>query len=138
MNRLRILNNKMISPCTTEETEKLEELTEPIENLLPLSDYYDKYILLLSWYRKNNLDASTSQRVKNSKLTELIGFKPQYYAVRGSDNYINAIWGFEYSNHGRGVLYNSEKGISLQVESNMGKDSIAELINLLVEKLNCN
>jgi hypothetical protein len=140
----------MITPCTKEKTKSLEYKTVPVEVILyrannfaemlssrdTLPGYIDKYHKLLNWCHKNGFDTSTPQHVQNSKLIELIGFNPQYHSVRGSDHYMNAIWGFDYEGDGC-VMYHSRRGLSLQVAPEMEKGSAVELIDLLIEKLNC-
>ena len=126
----------MITPYTKEKTEALEHTTIPIENkLVPLSEHVNRISALSGWYRRHSFDASTPQETRNAKLSELLGFNPQYHGVRGSDGYDNAIWGFDYRGNGC-VLYNSQKGLTLQVVPEIEKDSAVNLMDSLIERFN--
>jgi len=131
----------MMKPCTKERTRELEKCTVPISNKCnSLPDGETRDVLfsslcqLTSWYYYQGFDANEIQKIQNAKIAELLEFKPQYHVCTGSDNYRNAVWGFEYKDKGC-VLYHSKKGLALQVEKSMNSDTVVALVDLMCKKL---
>ena len=117
-----------------ERTKELEHTTEPAIDRIFKETQIDvqTYGELLGWYTQHGLTSTSTQASKTAKLSQLLGFTPQYHA-----NYCGtrtAVWGFEYQNDGA-VLYNSIRGLSLQVEREMSADNLGMLIDDLRKTL---
>ena len=126
-----------IMPMSKPDTKHAELNTTPIMNIFfqasQKGDKYDtkimrKYSVLLSWYRR--LD-TVNELTKNKELTRLLDFKPLYYVTY---EYRNAVWGFRFENKPV-VLYNSKKGLSIQVSPDADTGYCKRLIDALYDRL---
>ena len=121
----------VVTPASKEETKELEHTTQHLSNFLNAEHYgglfgrlkhlwyLDQYSDLVSWYHCHNMlpPPTVPLRKHIAKLSELLGYRPTYHAVRGSGGYQNAIWGFHFESAGVPfdvVIYLSTRGLTIQ------------------------
>jgi len=130
----------MLIQLSKRETKELELNSTRIENTLfnEKSFYSTEVInnahqLLLSWEHTQGLDANSSEKVKTAKLSELLGYKPNYHMTTFVRN---AVWGFRFGDiNNKFLIYHSKRGLTLQIHPNFDGNEIENLYKILLLKL---
>lgn len=102
----------MLSQLSNKVTKSLEICTRPFyrfDDPVAVADYFS----LLDWYRQHGLHPNEHIRKHWDKLTQLLGFSPNY---RTRGEYISAVWGLAV-NEMQFVLYSSFRGLSIQTKN---------------------
>jgi hypothetical protein len=122
---LKSLENETIPAINISFRKRDPELRELFEDFLL---YFPQKIGIV--YSKDN------QQVQNQKISAKLGFSPQYYANRGSENYRNGIWGFELQDEdckSYFIIYNSKKGMQLDCRYDVDIICLKKLLRALNE-----
>lgn len=111
-------------------TKELEQSTTPIQNILQYdTPYMNELFKIQGWYHHHGLTTSHSQKEHVQKLSNLFGYKPNYYATY---MYRYATWGFILQDV-EFIFYRSKRGVSIQVNP---QSSVTEVHDLLKELTN--
>lgn len=129
----------MIKQLTKKETKDLEHNTTSLINVYNTKvnthefefDGINASLAITSWYNTWDIKEG-GLKTKRDKLTELLGFKPNYHVTYFVKH---AVWGIESNGH-RCVLYTSIEGTSLQVPSGFYRPGdMRKLLEPFMEKM---
>ncbi len=131
--------NKFLIPITKKEMKIPDENNTHVMNIAMKTKvaYPTLYELtedfVLHWNRIIGIKyGKDNQTVQNQIISKALGFKPQYYALRGSENYRNAIWGFKCDSFYPFILYNSKKGFQLTCSPQTHPIHIIKVLRILM------